>query len=59
MADSIDIAQRQNERPGEAMLTYRKPEVRLQHTGFCHFCEEPVDSPKLFCNGECATQYDK
>ena len=33
-----------------------KPE--LQAKGKCHYCEAPVKQPKLFCNGECASEYE-
>lgn len=38
----------------------RHDNTKLHHTGFCHNlnCEQEVSSPKLFCNGDCATEFD-
>ena len=30
---------------------------QLLPIGMCHYCDEPVDHPKLYCNGECATDH--
>lgn len=30
-----------------------------QPTGYCKFCEEPVEQPKLFCCIECSKDWDK
>lgn len=27
--------------------------------GFCHFCEDDVAPPRIFCNSACATDYEK
>lgn len=32
---------------------------KLQHTGLCHYCEEEVEAPKLFCDGHCAGRYEQ
>ncbi|WP_319557937.1 hypothetical protein [Thiomicrorhabdus sp.] len=31
----------------------------LTPSGWCHYCGEEVPMPKLFCNGTCATKYNK
>lgn len=39
----------------------RNQTVELSPIGECHWCDTPFDkdSPKLFCDGECATDWDK
>jgi len=31
----------------------------LQHVGHCHHCGNEIESPKLFCDGHCATRFEK
>lgn len=33
--------------------------VRLPAIGVCHSCDAPVDGGRLFCDGECAADYEK
>lgn len=61
MADEVDNASEL----AEEMLSHalkqtlnNKPKT-LQFKGKCHNCLEDVSAPKLFCNGECAQDYDK
>lgn len=37
----------------------RKLVPLITHTGYCHSCEEEVEAPKLFCNGDCADDFEK
>ena len=27
--------------------------------GYCHYCEDEVEGEKLFCNGKCATLFER
>lgn len=31
----------------------------LEPEGYCHYCGEDIESPKLFCNGEHAAIFEK
>ena len=31
---------------------------KLSPQGYCYNCEEDIEKPKLFCNGNCATQFE-
>lgn len=61
MVDIVDIyTQTQQEIDYKiAVLRSKRVNTRLPHIGICYNCEEAVLKPKLFCNGECATDYDK
>ena len=61
MADEADIAQQQNEKVMEAVLQYRKPIAKIHQIGECHFCGQSFEdgSLKLFCDGDCATRYNR
>lgn len=59
MSDIIDKSTRQQELILESLIQQRAEVPKLFHSGRCHFCDEDVESPKLFCNGDCADDYDK
>jgi hypothetical protein len=59
MADEVDLANEQAEKQLQAALTHRKPVVKLAPIDSCHWCEEPLDGLKLFCDGDCATRYNR
>lgn len=42
-----------------AIASYRKDEGHIKPNGVCHYCLKVVEKPKLFCNGDCATKFDK
>lgn len=31
----------------------------LKPEGYCHYCEDEVEGKKLFCNGKCATLFER
>ena len=50
----------------ESTLKYQLHLVRRQKNfrsvrpeGFCHYCEEEVQGVKLFCNGKCASSFER
>lgn len=36
----------------------QRTEFKIIPTGHCHYCEAPTQTPKLFCDGECAEEYE-
>lgn len=60
MSDVVDVANRGIERELNMALRFgRREEGNLTPIGKCHYCEEPIDRPKLFCSGECADDHDR
>lgn len=60
MADTGDIANDRAEIDlGFALAAARKPVPRLTFTGICHCCEERVESPKRFCDSDCADMWER
>jgi hypothetical protein len=64
MTDSIDLAQDVYERNTELMFeTFKRraEAVSLRPNGCCHnpYCREEVEGSKIFCDSECAREYEK
>jgi hypothetical protein len=63
MADEADIAQENLERSMAYSIAYRKTTPYLAPRGCCHnpLCDERFDedSLKLFCNGNCAKDFER
>lgn len=61
MADEIDIANKQVELELTRHRSFRKDEDVLAPTGYCQnpLCELDIDEPKIFCDGACATEYER
>jgi len=58
MTDISDQATLREEQEREACLTFaRQPHQRLEPTGLCHYCEEPVAADRRFCGPECRDQW--
>lgn len=56
MSDNIDRASREIDRFLESQVNKTRNQVEnIQANGLCHYCEESIEYPKLFCDGECAT----
>ena len=58
MADEVDRSAEQAEYVLKAQLAYRKPEPG-PHTGFCLFCDEPIQTPARYCDADCAKDHEK
>lgn len=56
--DDVDRAAERQARINETASAHRKPVLAIKPQGTCHACEELVDDPKLFCNSECADEYE-
>lgn len=41
------------------LIKMRKPSLELVWNGICHYCEESVEEPKLYCSDICADAHDK
>lgn len=42
-----------------AIKTARSQGRALLPKGRCYFCDESITKPKLFCDGDCATDHEK
>ena len=41
-------------------LAKRQKNVRsVKPEGYCHYCEEEVEGERLFCNGKCASSFER
>ncbi|TQE92956.1 MAG: DUF2116 family Zn-ribbon domain-containing protein [Spiribacter salinus] len=56
--DDVDRAANLQADLNRNAATARKPESGLAPEGWCHECGEDVDGRRLFCNSECADQYE-
>lgn len=56
--DDVDMT---TEREAKMMELLRRRLIvqELEPSGFCHFCEGPIDHPKKFCDRDCADDYEK
>lgn len=66
MADEVDIANQQAARwLQQSLEAARKSSNTLAPKGACHYCDtafepsEPHASRKLFCDSECAADYER
>lgn len=60
MADDIDRAQAHIERMNDiAVKQARNAGPEIKPNGECHFCKEPVETPKLFCDSDCAVDWER
>jgi hypothetical protein len=61
MMDVADRAESEVESYVTSQINHNKllHGCKITPKGKCHYCEEPVEHPKLFCNGECASDYDR
>lgn len=59
MSDILDKSARQQEVIMESLLKVRRDVPDIVPTGKCHYCDEDIEMPKLFCDGDCADDYDK
>lgn len=60
MSDNADLAQEYEE---VALIVARinhnySALQRLPRTGFCHYCKEPIEKEKLFCDADCRDDYE-
>lgn len=59
MADDADRAQRIHDEDLARRLAHRKDVPDIRPKGRCHFCDEPVEHPKLFCDQYCAEDLER
>lgn len=61
MPDEADAAQEEIDRLQQASLEQaRKGAIKLEATGRCHNCDEPLKLPgQLFCDTFCADDYER
>ena len=60
MDESIDKSVELNQFQVDMAVKYNRVEVPdIKPNGTCHYCEAPVDKPKLYCSNICADAHDK
>lgn len=60
MNDSIDKSIEVSQFQLDIAIKHNRVKVPdIKHNGTCHYCEAPVEKPKLYCSGTCATAHDK
>lgn len=57
MPDDVDVTTEREEKM-MALLRRRVPVNELEPTGGCHWCGEPVEHPKKFCDQLCAEDFE-
>ncbi|CAA0365262.1 conserved hypothetical protein [Alteromonas alvinellae] len=60
-ADPVDKASAIEEESRQRAIAAARANAKptLLAKGSCHNCEEPVEDQKLFCDADCATDYEK
>jgi hypothetical protein len=58
MADAADRADSETDAAFAEALWQARRAPALRPKGACHFCDEPVEAPKLFCSLECAEDFE-
>jgi len=59
MADEADLAFDSEQRHlSQALAEQRKRSAGLQPTGYCHYCDEEGIEGRLFCNTDCAADWE-
>lgn len=58
--DQIDQAEQSIELVKSSKINEIRKQTmtKLPYTGFCHYCDEPVKEGALFCDANCAEDYD-
>jgi len=59
MADMIDDAQQATELNLKQALYRRRAVPNLTATGFCFYCDEPVELPRRWCDAECRDEWQR
>lgn len=60
MGDILDQADKHIEYVlREALSKSKMPEPSKVHTGYCWFCESPLEAPKRWCDAECRDNWQK
>ena len=60
MTDIIDKTNTTEQRILDMQIeAARNTKRTLKHVGSCHWCAEPVEVPKLFCDGVCAASHGR
>lgn len=59
MADDADRAAKLQAATNASAAAQRKPVPRIEPEGWCHCCGEDVAEGALFCNGECASEFER
>lgn len=62
MADVCDLSDQKEEQVMQMRVAALRNQPRTTHPiGECHWCEAPFpsDSPKLFCDKDCAMDWEK
>lgn len=59
MSDNLDRSAEHQELILKSQIATRKDTGNVTPTGTCHYCKESVAQPKLFCDGDCADDFDR
>ena len=59
MADDADRAQEQIEAELAHARSAAQTRLKLLPIGHCHNCDEPLRAAQLFCDQECAEDFEK
>lgn len=60
MPDLVDLVNDQQQHILDLRIkNARQSQNTLRPKGRCYFCDEDVEQPRLFCDADCASDYDK
>lgn len=60
MADEADLAfDVEQQTINSAINAQRKQKTRLHPIGVCHYCHSTVNAVQLYCNSDCAEDWDR
>jgi hypothetical protein len=58
MADEADMSDERIALTVQAAIEQARRAPALRARGCCHYCDEPVPAPLLFCDKTCAEDFD-
>jgi hypothetical protein len=60
MSDMADDAQKIAEHLIKvAAYQSRRDEPNIEATGFCHYCDEPIELPRRWCDKQCCEDWER
>lgn len=59
MANNADRAQGTMDQLESKILAVRKHVPNIKPKGTCHYCKDEVNELQLFCDGDCAGDYER
>lgn len=59
LSDPADVATRNEEMARVGAVAASRRPAGPQYTGVCHYCDDPVDAPRRWCNAFCRDFWER